>query len=256
MHIKFLQINVWWGGWLWQNLVDFIKKEDPDIITVQEAYHAKDPDLAPNFRTISEFKKIFNYPYLDFVPEFLDIREGRQIEMGNAIFSKFPITSTDSKYFVGQYQEWGKDQDEAMGSDKIPRRLQHAVLNINNKVVDLFNVHGIVNNRGSYDSPERLHMSELIVKQVKGKPNVILAGDFNVQPNTETIRNVEKHLVNVFKDQLKSSFNMRRKDDPGYATATVDMVFVSKNIKILAQHCPDVDISDHYPLLATLDIMD
>ncbi len=47
---------------------------------------------------------------------------------------------------------------------------------------------------------------------------------------------------------------MRRKKDPGYATSAVDVVYVSPEIKIISRDCPNVDISDHLPLVATLDI--
>jgi endonuclease/exonuclease/phosphatase family metal-dependent hydrolase len=47
---------------------------------------------------------------------------------------------------------------------------------------------------------------------------------------------------------------MHRKDNPGYATAAVDMLFVSPGIKIIDRQCPDVDISDHLPVVATLEV--
>jgi len=65
---------------------------------------------------------------------------------------------------------------------------------------------------------------------------------------------ISDHLTNIFGNELKTSFNMRRKDNPGYATACVDMLFVSSDIKVMDKVCPDVDISDHLPLVATLRI--
>ena len=47
---------------------------------------------------------------------------------------------------------------------------------------------------------------------------------------------------------------MRRKINPGYATAVVDMVFASSRLKILDHQCPDVDISDHLPLVVKIEI--
>ncbi|MBI3620307.1 hypothetical protein HY214_04160 [Candidatus Roizmanbacteria bacterium] len=97
-------------------------------------------------------------------------------------------------------------------------------------------------------------MSKVIIDEIKDKENIILAGDFNVKPKTKTITDIENYLVNVFKNELKSTFNMRQKTDPGYATAVVDMIFVSRNFKVAKHSCPDIDVSDHLPLVAELTI--
>jgi endonuclease/exonuclease/phosphatase family metal-dependent hydrolase len=68
------------------------------------------------------------------------------------------------------------------------------------------------------------------------------------------MKNIEQYLTSVFGNNLKSTFNMRRKDNPGYATAAVDMLFVSPNIRIVNSECSDVDISDHLPVIATLEV--
>jgi endonuclease/exonuclease/phosphatase family metal-dependent hydrolase len=47
---------------------------------------------------------------------------------------------------------------------------------------------------------------------------------------------------------------MKYKDDRGYATAAVDMIFVSSSTKILKKECPDVEVSDHLPLVVELEI--
>ncbi len=72
---------------------------------------------------------------------------------------------------------------------------------------------------------------------------------------TQTIRNIEKHLNNVFKDELSTTFNVKHKDltrFPGYATAVVDMVFVSSDLQVQSKKCPAVDVSDHLPLVCDL----
>ncbi|OGK08907.1 hypothetical protein A2767_06185 [Candidatus Roizmanbacteria bacterium RIFCSPHIGHO2_01_FULL_35_10] len=110
-------------------------------------------------------------------------------------------------------------------------------------------------------------MSRMIVNQIKDKENVILAGDTNVLPNTETINNLEKYLKNVFKDELTTTFNMKIKTPfvkeahyfseehlKGFAKAVVDMIFVSPNLKVVEHYQPKVDVSDHYPLAIVLEV--
>jgi endonuclease/exonuclease/phosphatase family metal-dependent hydrolase len=97
-------------------------------------------------------------------------------------------------------------------------------------------------------------MSVTISDAIADQSNVILAGDTNARPTNKAILEIEAHLKSVFGKELQTSFNMRRKDNPGYATSCVGMIFVSPNIKILEKPCPDIDISDHLPLIATLDV--
>jgi endonuclease/exonuclease/phosphatase family metal-dependent hydrolase len=74
------------------------------------------------------------------------------------------------------------------------------------------------------------------------------------KPTNQAIKNIEKHLDSIFQGELKTTFNMKHKDNPGYATAAVDMMFVSSDMSVDYKSCPDVDVSDHLPLVAVLDI--
>src|SRR3989344_1282049 len=157
--------------------------------------------------------------------------QGVKTEHGNAVYSKFPITSHSNTFFDVPYGH--VNHDELLAKDdftRIPQAFQKIEIKVNNMELTIINVHGIWGFDGE-DNERRLKMSQMIVDKIKGEKNVILAGDFNVRPETETIRNIEKYLKNVFKDELKSTFNMKRKKDGGYATSVVDMIFVSPKTK-------------------------
>ena len=226
MKIKFVTLNIWEGGRLIDNIVSFIKKENPDIIAMQEVYDGKDPSFDKNFRSVEEFGKNLDYPYYFFAAALLDTRSIGDIEKGNAIFSKFPIVEKDVAFFDIPYGKF--NEEKATSWEFEPRNMIHAGVNVKRSMIDVFNVHGIWGENGR-DNKRRLKMGNIIVEKVKNKENVILAGDFNILPNTETIQNIEKYLANVFKNDLTSSFNMKHKDKAGYATSVVDMIFVSHN---------------------------
>ena len=251
MKIKFVTLNIWSGGRLFDKIISFIRKEAPDIIAMQEVRNGKDSDLEKQFRTFAVFKEKLGYPYFVFSPAFLNVLPVGKIEEGNAIFSRFPIIHNKVIFFDRQYGEF--DSENSRHFELIPGILQHAVIEFENLKLNIFNVHGIWGFDGE-DNKRRLKMSEVIVNEIKDKENVILAGDFNVKPNTKTIQNIEKYLINVFKDELQTTFNMKYKDNKGYATSVVDMVFVSRNIKVLNHFCPKKDISDHFPLVCILEL--
>jgi len=251
MKIKFATLNIWEGGKMFDSVVSFVKKEDPDIVLMQEVRNGKNPKFEKRFRIIEILKKELGYPSSVFSPAFLNTVAIGKVEEGNAIFSRFPIIHDKVRFFDNQYGEFNSIYSKHF--ELIPAILQHAVIEFENLKLNIFNVHGIWGLDGK-DNRRRLKMSETIVNEIKDKGNVVLAGDFNSLPNTKTIQNIEKYLINVFKDELTTTFNMKQKDKEGYATSVVDMVFVSKNIKVLDYSCPSVDISDHLPLVCVFDL--
>jgi len=252
MKIKLVTVNVWDGGRLLDNIVAFIKKEDPDIVVLQEAYDGKNPNLEKRFRTIEIFQKEFGFLDFLFAPAFLDIQSTGGVEQGNAVLSRFPIVNQEVIFFDKPYGRFDSQSPKHFGL--LPAILQHVIISVSNAKLNIFNIHGIWGIDGK-DNERRLKMSKIIVDKIKDKQNVILAGDFNVQPNTKTIQDIEKYLKNVFKDELQTTFNTKRKEVVGgYSTAVVDMIFVSKNIKVLYGHCLAVDVSDHFPLVCILEL--
>lgn len=246
--LKVITVNTW-GGRLLDSLSAFLKKENADIVFLQEVYNAEDSKLEPRFRLLSEFLSRLPYSYHAYAPTFLDTRSVGDVICGNAILSKFPITDqsyTPFDVLFGKYDEESLDNFEYL-----PTNMQRAALEFAGKTLNVFNVHGIWGFDGK-DSERRMNMSNIIVKQILGKENVIMGGDFNLLPNTKTIANIEKHVESVFKNQLTSTFNMAHKDKPGYAVSAVDMIFVSPNIKVLEHYMSMDDVSDHRPLVCKL----
>jgi endonuclease/exonuclease/phosphatase family metal-dependent hydrolase len=125
---------------------------------------------------------------------------------------------------------------------------------IEEKQLHVCNMHGVWDLDGKRDTKERLRMSKLIVKEIKKKSPLVLMGDFNVQPHTKTIDLVEEHVTNAFKGEMTTSFNMEHKKNPGYAAAVVDMFFASPDVKVISKSVPTDDVSDHLPLLVTIEI--
>lgn len=251
MVFKFVNLNIWIGGRLLDSALDFLSKENADILTLQEVFNGSGNELPKNERTIEILKNRLNYKYSFFSKCFMDEATQGKVDRGNAILSRFPIVKTNDIFYDRPYGVYSENRPQDFPI--FPRTVQKAEIQIDNKIVNVFNTQGIWGLDGD-DNERRLKMSRTILDQVKGKKNVILAGDFNVKPNTKTINNIEKVLINVFKDELKTTFNMKRKTNPGYAAAAVDMIFISKNIEVINHDCPQVDISDHLPLVCKFNI--
>lgn len=250
MKLKVIQLNIWRGQVL-DNAVEFFKKEDPDIITLQEVYDGKDKTLASPYRTFEYLQETFPNFHAVYSPQFGDLTTYGQIEEGNAIFSKFPIVSHDTTFFDIPYGTF--DNHAKTHFDDNPQSVLHGKLDVNGIEVNVFCVHGIWGYDGK-DSARRLKMADTLLAVSTGVKNVIMTGDFNMDPDNESANKIAKNLVHVFGSELTSTFNMKHKKDPGFAKAAVDMMFVSPNIKVMEKESPNVDVSDHLPLVATLEV--
>src|SRR5262245_13801460 len=80
MQLKILSWNIWLAGDL-EEVARFVEKEKPDVIGIQEVMPGRSPNI------LDAMTALGYESYYSSVPE---IRvDGK--EMGNAIFSKFPI---------------------------------------------------------------------------------------------------------------------------------------------------------------------
>lgn len=233
----------------------FLKEENPDIFVLQEVNNGHGENLPKNLRSIDILTSAFPKHEYFFAPEILLRYPEGKIDIGNVIFSKFPIQNQHTIFLNAPYGEY---DPVPIGNDfsKHPKNLQMCKIDIGGEEMMIGNIHGLWELSGE-DTIKRLKMSEQIIQEISNKEHVVLAGDFNVKQETQTIRNIEKYLKNIFKGQLKTSFNLKRKDlkkFPGYASAIVDMIFVSSDVKVLSHKCPDVDVSDHIPLVVELDV--
>ncbi len=234
-----------------ENALNFLQSVDADIVVLQEANNGVEGSLEAKHRSMQVIRERLEYLHEDFVPDFLDRSvSSARAQRGNGVLSKFPIKDRAAWFFDRPYSE--TYYDVAGNFHNCPRDLQHVLIGTPAGDVNVFNIQGIWDMDGDNFSPERRKMSEAVLEAIGDKQNVILAGDSNAKPTNPAIKMLEERVVSVFGNSLGSTFNMRRKTNPGYATASVDVIFVSPEIKVLEQSCPDVDVSDHLPLVAKL----
>ena len=204
---------------------------------------------------MDEFRNLFHdfLPYDAFGATVIDTGNGN-IDWGNALFSKFPIQNCRTIFFdlpLTSY-DFNIDFDPRLASEGM---LAVDFL-IDDKKVTVGSWHGVWDHHGG-DTEKRALMVEKIISGLKGNNPLILAGDTNMNPNSEGIKKIihELELKSVFGNTLQSTFNMSQKENPGnYANSPVDMVFLSRDFAVLKKEMPIVDISDHYPLVVELDL--
>jgi endonuclease/exonuclease/phosphatase family metal-dependent hydrolase len=93
--VKVLQWNVWYHE-KYENIVNFIKRIDADIVCAQELT-TNFIDANPGIDVASEIAKACSYNYY-YQPVTAYNDRGQEIKQGNGIFSKFQIIEKSFKY--------------------------------------------------------------------------------------------------------------------------------------------------------------
>lgn len=253
MRLKIIHCNIWDGGRLISNLIEFLRQEQPDILAMQEVYDGHDPLLEPRFRSIETLREATGLRHYAFAPTYQEAFKDFDVPCGNAVLSRYPIMREEVWFYDIPFQERFIDDGRGNRSQS-PCNLQHVAVNVQRQVLHVFNTHGIWDTHGK-DNPRRLRMGKTIAACMAEKQPAILCGDFNVNEGTKTITRLGEKLVNVFaSDRRVTSFNLNHKPPKtGYAKAVVDFIFVTDDIKVLAYRQPDADVSDHRPLMCEFE---
>jgi endonuclease/exonuclease/phosphatase family metal-dependent hydrolase len=251
MPIKVISLNIW-AGELLPAAIDFLKQQQADVVLLQEVTDSPDKTMAEKHRVREILRRELDYEHQEFVHAFTYKGSDGLVPQGASILSKYPLSNPGALFFIKETKPY---YDEVLeNAPVVPRLLQYAELSTPAGPVNVFNIHGIWDLAGDAYTPARQEMAKAILAAVKDKPNVILGGDSNASQGNPLWQEIGRELKSVLDPAPASTFNMPRKSLPGYATAAVDVLYVSPNIKVLSAEVPAVDVSDHLPIVVTLDI--
>ena len=258
--MKLISLNTW-GGRIYQPLIDFISQhsKDTDIFCFQEVYTTSldikqykgllRTNLLEEFRGILPEFRSYYFPNFSGYYNNTDSVEF-DLSYGQAIFIKKTIKVIAHKnYFIQKYKNF--EGPDKMFSN-IPTPLQKIQFSIDDKIFSVFNFHGTPYPSAKKDTRRRLKQStkvKTIMDSVKGAK--ILVGDFNLSKNTKSIRIFEDEMRNLIKEfKIKRT---RSKVSPFYGKSNfqkfADYTFVSPDIKVENFQVPDIEISDHLPMI-------
>ena len=236
--MKLISLNVW-GGKLNKPLLEFLgKNQDVDFFLFQEMHHnATENTNWSNDGNSNLFEDIKNVlPEHDgyFAPAQND-------EYGLAGFVKKEVKVSESgDIFIHGH----KDAMKYRQGGTIGRNLQYFKIDAP-KPYTLLNFHGLWTGQGKKDTEDRIKQSNKIVEFTRSiSEDYVLAGDFNLLPDTESIKILESMNVrNLIKDygitNTRTSYYTRTTDKFADYTFTTPGLEV-KDFKIL----PD-EVSDH-----------
>lgn len=239
MRIIFLNT---WHGKVWEKLKQYIFDESAscDIFCLTEV----DPGL--------EIKLVELLPgHKPYYEELIPVKYLNGGLDGQSIFVKNGIDVVNS----GKQYLYDVSETDCGA-------LQTMELSVGNKKIFLGSIHGKAMPGEKLDTPERIKQSEKLIEYFKDKEGLkIIGGDFNLSLETNSVKMfsevgylnlIEKYKIKSTRNELsweqfKKTANFRKQY---YA----DYLFISKDVKIKNFEVPNIEISDHLPLVLDFEI--
>ncbi len=258
--MKLVSLNIW-GGKAHEALFSFIAEHSPstDIFSFQEVWTSPRADIEESRNTHVHILEELKAFLPDFSAHFFPVQDGMDLEsavdfeltQGNAIFVRntLPVSSEGQVFTYGARDSSTSDTWEDVPTCFGFVRVPHGAGELT-----VMNFHGKAVPGDKLDTPERLEQSRRIAAFVaEEKGEVILAGDFNLLPETESIRIVEeaglKNLITDFdikttRSRLSAYYG--KPDEQKFA----DFAFVSKGVTVNNFAVPaECVASDHLPMI-------
>ncbi len=241
-----------------QKMLEFIKASNADILCLQDNTFTDDERNIPD--DIKDITKM-GYPYHILSNDYCTNNNSRKY--GTSIFSKYPIARSGKTNYKGINYE----------------SLLFADILINNKPIRVFTTHlrSMVLKYQEYfpeqdykmiqqDTADILYKSVLhkiiyfdkkhveqafIAKQVMDTTKIpfIFCADLNSVPSSFVYHHIAAGLKDIF---LQTGWGFGQTYSELSPTLRIDVMLTTPDIKALNYTCPKLNLSDHYPILATL----
>lgn len=257
--MKLISLNTW-GGKVFDPLVQFINvhSKDTDIFCFQEIYDTTSDikqykDIRANLldeliKILPDFQFLYSIEIsgFDSEPNLVDF----DLRVGKAIFLRknIKINATDDLVLYGDREEKSLKKDFS----NLSVTLQSVDFTLHEKKFTVVNIHGTAYPGSKLDTKLRLEHSVRIKGFLSSKRNAkILVGDFNLLPQTQSIKIFEedmRNLIKKFNIQITRSGLSPFSSKPGFQKFA-DYTFVSKDVKVKSFQVPRIEISDHLPMI-------
>ncbi|MFD1015905.1 endonuclease/exonuclease/phosphatase family protein [Winogradskyella rapida] len=226
-------------GWLprktvKQDILQFIKEENPDVLCLQE-YRSGDP---------IDLKGYYNF----------NARQTKGVKSGQAIFSKFPIVNSGSLEFPNTY-------NNAIFVDVVKQKdtirlytfhLQSSGIQTDvEKLKEETSGHLFKQVRSTFKTQQE-QVELFLAHKAKSHYKTIVTGDFNNTPYSYIYRVVKgDHFIDTFEEAgngFGKTYNFK------YFPMRIDFILADKDFTVNGFKTYDLKLSDHYPIKTTLKL--
>ncbi|NJX16511.1 endonuclease/exonuclease/phosphatase family protein [Tamlana crocina] len=215
-------------------ITDFIKKEAPDVLCLQEYHPHKNIDLS-----------FFNHKF--------EKLSGNKAKYGQAIFSKFPIVNSGSIEFPNTANN-AIFADVVNGKDTIRVyniHLESLRINTNAESLQKEDSERLLN-RVSTSFKMQQSQAELFLEHKAQCPyKMVICGDFNNTAFSYVYRQIKGDLNDAFKE---AGNGFGRTYDFKFFPVRIDFILTDEAFAVNGFKTYDQHFSDHYPIRTTLSL--
>lgn len=246
--MKLITANIW-GGRIVYKLPEFLQNESPDIVWLQEVNDVPG-DMGGVFESLDTLQQKCNFSE-KFMAADLQFRyQNRDATYGIAMLSRLPLANKDVVFVQGEFYE-NYDDNEVDGDH--PRNFQHAAIETSGKTIHIINFHGAFIHGSKEGNADTLRHVQTILDYTlpfRNEP-IIIVGDFNLVPESESIRLLSEHFRNLPVEygitstysSVLHSFNF-----------ICDYIFVNEQVNVHAVKVSEQVVSDHKPLVLDFSV--
>lgn len=248
--MKLITLNTW-AGRAYGPQIEFLKERarDTDIFCFQEVYHGAEKFELPGDNAVTDMYLQYTKLLKEFSGEkaTANVHEvgEEKIPYGLALFVRKDIEVLErGVHEIFTLTEPVKLRD---GLVLWNRLLQYVTIPYGNTTVTIFNLHGLYTGGGKDDESLRLEQSKRIRKFMNEHlGEKILCGDFNLNPNTESLAILEESMRNLIKENNVTCTRSHYYEKPG---KFADYILVSPGISVKNFQVLQDVVSDHLPLM-------
>ncbi|MDO5971687.1 endonuclease/exonuclease/phosphatase family protein [Flavivirga aquimarina] len=215
-------------------IIDFIKEETPEILSIQEYHPHKNIDLS-----------FFKHKY--------EKLSGKKTKYGQAIFSQYPIVNSGSIAFPNTGNN-AIFADIVKGIDTIRIyniHLESLHIDTNVETLKKEDSERLFNRIGATFKMQQFQTELFLMHKKKCKHKMIICGDFNNTTFSYVYRKIKGNLNDTFKE---AGNGFGRTHDFKFFPMRIDFIFSDEAFSVNGFKAYDAHYSDHYPIMATLDL--
>lgn len=254
--MKIISLNTWGGRAGKENLLAFFKTHaNTDIFCLQEiwadAYEHLDGHLAGGVKINNEQIMVHGLQEIsEALPNhaaFFRPHYGDNYGLLMLVRKSLSVLE-EGEVFVFKHKGYVPEGDAGNHA----RNIQYVTIETKAGPITVINFHGLWNGKGKTDTEDRMQQSKNIlafVKKLDGEH--LLCGDFNLLPDTESIKLFESEgLRNLIREYGVASTRTSFYTKP---EKHADYVFVTKSLRVQDFKVLPDEVSDHAPLLIEVE---
>jgi endonuclease/exonuclease/phosphatase family metal-dependent hydrolase len=228
--VKIVFLNTFYGE-LDKQIREYLISEiaETNVFCLQEV-HAK--MLAICRDVFCEYNEIFAEKYISSEEKYA---QATYIKKPLKITASCPVMDSKDKVGLGLFTE----------------------IESNERLLNIINFHGPPKPGHKLDTPKRIDQSKYLIKYCMDLPgDKIIGGDFNISPETKSIKMFEElgYVDLIKKYKIKTTRNnIAWAKYVNHKKYFSDYVFVNPNLKIKRFEVPNIEVSDHLPMILEIE---